>query len=172
MSFYVIDVESDGPIPPKYSMVCFGVVKVKIGLSDTFYGTTKPISELWKPDALAISGFSREEHLKFDDPKETMIKFFEWIKKTNVGKPVFMSDNLAYDWKWIDWYFHWYLEDNPFGWSGRRIGDLYCGMKMDVYTQWKHLRETKHSHHPVDDAMGNAEVVLKMQKMGLKMKLV
>jgi hypothetical protein len=32
----------------------------------------------------------------------------------------------------------------------------------------KRLRKTKHTHHPVDDAKGNAEALLKMMKQGLK----
>ena len=172
MSFYVIDIEADGPIPPKYSMVCFGAVKIVEGFPDTLYGTTKPISENWIPESLAISGISREEHLTFDDPKETMVKLRDWVLSTSVGRPIFMSDNLAFDWLWINWYFHYYLGENPFGYSGRRIGDLYCGIKKDCYMRWKHLRKTKHDHNPVNDAMGNAEVVLLMKEdLGLKIKL-
>ena len=34
---------------------------------------------------------------------------------------------------------------------------------------FKHLRKTKHTHHPVDDAKGNAEALLHMvQTLGLK----
>ena len=66
------------------------------------------------------------------------------------------------------YYFHVFYGSNPFGWSSRRIGDLYCGMVKDTFAQWKHLRVTKHTHHPVDDARGNAEVLLKMKEMGLK----
>jgi hypothetical protein len=33
---------------------------------------------------------------------------------------------------------------------------------------WKQLRDTKHTHNPVDDAKGNAEAILKMKDMGLK----
>jgi len=176
MSYFVVDVESDGPIPPKYSMVCFGAVKVDPSLSATFYGKTKPISELWKPEALAISGFSREEHETFDDPKTVMEDFKKWIRENTQGRPIFISDNNVYDWQFINYYFHYYLENdkepNPFGFSGRRIGDLYCGMKFDTYVRWKHLRKTRHTHNPVDDAMGNAEVLLQMKKMGLKIKLV
>ena len=36
MSFIVVDVESDGPIPYYYSMVCFGAVIVESSLSKTF----------------------------------------------------------------------------------------------------------------------------------------
>lgn len=171
MSLIVCDVESDGPIPFKYSMVCFGAVMVEPTLSKTFYGQTKPISKLWDPEALAISGFSREEHEKFDDPEKVMKDFEEWILKNSVGRPVFISDNNGYDFAWINWYFHWFLGKNPFGYSSRRIGDLYCGMVKDSYAQWKHLRKTKNTHHPIADSMGNAEVLLEMQKMGLKINL-
>jgi hypothetical protein len=172
MSYIVVDVESDGPIPPKYSMVCFGAVIVEPSLKKTFYGKTRPISDLWKPDALTISGFSREEHETFDDPEDVMLEFDEWIKENSKGRPIFISDNLAYDWQWINYYFHTYLEKNPFGFSGRRIGDMFAGMNFDTFVKWKHLRKTKHTHNPVDDAIGNAEVLLQMRDMGLKIKLI
>jgi hypothetical protein len=153
-------------------MVCFGAIIVEPSLSETFYGETKPISNAWNEDALAISGFSRQEHKKFDDPKIVMEDFDRWIKRYSKGHPIFISDNPAYDWQFINYYFHWLLGKNPFGYSGRRLGDLYCGLVKDSRAKWKHLRETKHTHHPVDDAKGNAEVLLKMETMGLKIKLV
>lgn len=167
--WFVVDVESDGPIPNKYSMVSFGVVAVTNALDQTFFGKTRPISDEWVPEALAVSGITREEHLTFDDPKEVMQKFGNWLETNNRdGRPLFVSDNLAYDWQWINYYFHYYVGKNPFGYSGRRIGDLYCGLVKDSRARWKHLRRTKHSHHPVDDAMGNAEALIAMQKMGLR----
>ena len=101
MSYIMIDVESDGPIPGDYSMICFGAVIVESSLDKTFYGKLKPISEKWIPDALAISGFSREETLKFDDPKTVMIRFLIWIEANNNGRPYFISDNNGYDWQFI-----------------------------------------------------------------------
>jgi hypothetical protein len=41
----MVDIESGGPIPGDYSMVCFGAVVVEPGLGKTFYGRHKPISE-------------------------------------------------------------------------------------------------------------------------------
>lgn len=171
MSLIVVDVEADGPIPNKYSMVSFGAVVVEDNLDKTFYGETKPVSDLWLPDALAVSGFSREDHLKFDDPIVTMTNFKNWLKENSVDKPVFISDNLAFDWQWINYYFHYYLNENPFGHSGRRIGDLYCGMKYDMRknSEWKKkYRKTSHDHNPVNDALGNAEAILEFKKLGLK----
>ena len=171
MSYIVVDVEADGPIPHKYSMVCFGAIIVDPTLAKTFYGETKPISNLWEPEALSISGFSRVEHEKFDDPHEVMQKFAEWILKYNShGRPVFISDNPAFDWQWINYYFHFFLGKNSFGYSARRIGDLYCGIMKDANQRWKHLRKTVHDHNPVNDAKGNAQALLTMQEMGLKIK--
>jgi len=170
MSLFVVDVESDGPIPADYSMVCFGAVLVdKAGkLDKTFYGRTRPITPNYNQEALAISGFSRVEHKTFDEPKEVMLAFKQWIYDVNEkGRPVFITDNPAYDFAWINFYFHRFIGDNPFGFSARRIGDIYCGLMKDPYAKWKHLRKTKHTHNPVDDAKGNAEVILAMNKMGI-----
>lgn len=168
MSLFVVDVESDGGLLGTNSMVCFGVVKVTPELDTTFYGKTRPISEHYIEVALDVSGFSREEHLKFDDPAIVMLEFEAWIKSNSKGRPILISDNNGYDASWINWYFLTYLGKNPFGWSSRRIGDLYCGMQNDMWAGWKKLRTTKHTHNPIDDAMGNAEALLKMKEMGLK----
>lgn len=168
MSLIVVDVESDGPIPPEYSMICFGAVIVDDDLDKTFYGQTKPISKKYQDDTLKISGFSREQHEIFDDPYSIMVKFSYWLKTNSVGRPVFISDNPCYDWQWINYYFHYFIGENPFGYSGRRIGDLYCGLVKDTRAKWKHLRKTIHDHNPVNDAKGNAEVILQMKSMGLK----
>lgn len=172
MSFYVVDIEADNVSPASGSMVCFGAVKVAEGLEDTFYGKTAPITETWKPEALAISGFSREEHELFPMASVTIPEFYRWVLSTNkAGRPVFISDNNSFDWMWICYYFDRYNIENPFGYSSRRIGDMYGGMKNDVYVRWKHLRKTKHTHNPVDDAKGNAEALFAMKEMGLKINL-
>lgn len=168
MSLIVVDVESDGPIPPEYSMICFGAVIVDDDLNKTFYAQTKPISKKYQEDTLKISGFSRQQHETFDDPYNEMVKFNYWIKTNSTGRPVFISDNPCYDWQWINYYFHYFIGENPFGYSGRRIGDLYCGLVKDARAKWKHLRQTIHDHNPVNDAKGNAEVILQMKNMGLK----
>ena len=171
MSYITVDVEADGPIPHKYSMVCFGAVILEPSLQKTFYGKTKPISSEWIPDALKVSGFNREQHESFDEPQKVMQDFDNWIKENSKGKPTFISDNPAFDCQWINYYFHMFLGKNPFGFSGRRIGDLYCGMKMDtgLNAEWKKLyRKTNHDHNPVNDASGNGEALIAMKKMGLK----
>ena len=171
MSYIVVDVESDGGIIGENSMVCFGAVIVDKKLDKTFYGRTAPISDKYNPEALAVSGFSREEHEKFIEPHVTMSLFAKWINDNSKGRPILISDNNGYDASWINYYFLKYYGSNPFGWSSRRIGDLFCGFYKDSQYQWKKHRKTKHTHHPVDDAKGNAEALLEMQKRGLNIKL-
>ena len=167
----MVDIEADGPIPGDYSMISFGAVLIDEKLETTFYGKLKPISQNFIPEALAVSGFSREETFGFDDPIAVMQAFENWIKQYAKGRPVFVSDNNGFDWMFICWYFHHFLQRNPFGFSSRRLADLYCGLQKDVFAKWKHLRKTAHTHHPVDDARGNAEVLLLMKnEMGLKFK--
>ena len=169
MKYISVDVESDGPLQGINSMVCFGAVLVdnEGKLDKTFYGKTLPLTTEYDPEALAISGFTREEHLEFPYPKETMEKFAEWIKEVaGDSKVTLISDNNGYDAAWINWYFHNYLGYNPFGWSSRRIGDMWCGFKDDLYYKWKKHRKTKHTHNPVDDAKGNAEAFLELFKQG------
>lgn len=169
MSWFVVDVESDGPVPGKYSMVSFGAVRVDAELATTFYGQTWPVTTEFVPEALAVSGFSREQHERFDNPAQVMQRFADWLAANSAGRPVFVSDNVAFDWQWINHYFHHFLGHSPFGHSGRRIGDLYAGLVKDTFANWKHLRKTTHTHHPVDDAKGNAEALLAMKEMGLKL---
>lgn len=172
MSYFMVDVETDGPIPGDYSMVSFGAVLVTPGLDQAFYGQLRPISDRWVPEALAVSGHSREDALGFDDPTAVMERFAAWIGEHSRGRALFISDNNGFDWQFINWYFHHFLGHNPFGFSSTNLGSLYKGLQKDTFVNFKHLRQTAHTHHPVDDARGNAEALLHMkQVMGLKIRL-
>ena len=98
-----------------------------------------------------------------DCSEATMQAFAGWLRKWD--RPTFMSDNPAYDWQWINFYFWKYGIDNPFGFSARRIGDYYAGLVGDfrAASNWKRLRVTKHDHNPVNDAMGNYEAFQRME---------
>jgi len=162
MTWIMVDVEADGPIPGEYSMICFGAVIVEPELKRTFYGQLSPISRNWVPEALEVSGFTRLETMDFEDPKTVMEAFNTWIKANCEKRPMFISDNNGFDWQFINWYFHHYLGDNPFGHSSTNLGSFYKGLISNMYRNFKHMRKTKHTHHPVDDAKGNAEAFLEI----------
>ncbi len=170
MTYIMVDVETDGSIPPDYSMICFGAIIVNEKLDKRFYGQLKPISDKWILEALQISGFSREDTLMFPDPKDTMIQFRDWIKENSKGKPIFISDNNGFDWQFINYYFHHFLDNNPFGHSSTNLGSLYKGLIKDTSKNFKHLRKTKHTHNPLDDVIGNADALLYMKK-NLELKI-
>jgi len=145
MSNIIVDVEADGPCPGMYSMVSFGAVVLSEGLNKTFYGQLRPLDDAtadYIPEALAVSGHSREEVMTFRDPTFVMQEFASWITKESKGRPIF-----------------W----NPFGFSSQNINSLYKGITRDLFVSFKHLRKTKHTHHPVDDAKGNAEALIAMR---------
>jgi DNA polymerase III epsilon subunit-like protein len=162
MSFFVNDVEADGPAPALYSMVSFGVVRVDAKLDTVFSAKLRPITSRWDPESLAISGVSREEHLTYDDPAEVMTEFVKWVVENSDGPPIFISDNPAFDWQFMNYYLHAYTGANPFGHSARRIGDVYGGVMQDLNagSKWRELIRTKATHDPVVDAIGNAEAFL------------
>jgi hypothetical protein len=162
MSLYVVDIEGDGPAPGLYSMVSIGLVRVDRQMKTTFRADFAPISDKWVPEALAISNITREEHEAFPDPEIGIRDLEAFLKDTSDGRPMFISDNLAYDWMWPNYYFALYDIKNPFGFSGHRIGNFYAGLEKDWFasSKWKKFRKTKHTHDPVDDAKGNVEALI------------
>lgn len=171
MSWFVVDVETDGKAPGLFSMVSFAAVRLDATLQRTFYAETRPISSRYDPEALAVSKFTRAQHESFEDPALVMPRFFDWVQQNTVGPAKLVSDNPAFDAAFINYYFIAYCQDNPFGHSARRIGDLYCGLVKNARAggRWRELGTTPHTHHPLDDARRAAEALRAMAlKYGLK----
>ena len=115
------------------------------------------------PSIIFYADFTQEH------PVSVITRFADWIFEYGGSRPMFISDNNGFDWGWVNYYFWIYLGFNPFGHSSTNLGSLYKGMVKDTYKNFKHLRKTKHTHHPVDDAMGNVEALIYMRdKMGLQ----
>ena len=129
-----VDVEGNGPAPTLNDLVKFEFGAVHYKTSNSFHGKS------------AV--------------KETFQEFQEWLlKQVGTRRPVFISDNPAYDWQFINYYFHVFLGKNPIGHSASRISDFYAGLVGNFWNtqKWKRLRITPHNHHPVNDALGNVE---------------
>lgn len=172
MTWFCVDVEANGPVPGLYSMTSFGVVAVRVGLADRFYAELQPLPDGGCIDeALAVGGMSME-YLQANGrpPVEAMTELAKWLTESSSGRPVLVSDNNGFDAMFMAYYFALAGIDNPFGFSSRRIGDLYSGLKGDSFraSEWKSLRTTEHTHNALDDAVGNAGAVLAIADMGLK----
>lgn len=148
MSLIFMDCEAFGGSPRTGQLTEFGAVEFKT--EQTFHGI------LWQsePDPAnpAIPRITSQAH----DPKTVAISFGTWLKQFP-GRPIFVSDNPAFDYQWINDLFWTQLGYNPFGYSARRISDFYAGLVGDFYkTQdWKRLRTVTHDHNPIHDSQGN-----------------
>lgn len=161
MSNYIfVDVEALGTSPVNGTMTEFGAVHEKS--LKTFHGILYEGTP--NPDNPAVPIVGKQ--LATD--AEVVEKFMEWIHEVaGNDRPVFVSDNVAYDWQWISGMFDKANLPNPFGHSGRRISDFYAGLMNNWgdTQQWKTYRVTKHTHHPVDDAMGNVEAFQRLKEI-------
>lgn len=174
MTWFVVDIEADGPAPGMYSMIEIGAVALnRDGDVVRFYGALKPISENYMEDALKAINKTREQTIDDgEDPLKVMTDFENWIKENSKGRPIFISDNNGFDWMFVCWYFWKFLGRNPFGFSSANINSIYKGLTKNMWASFKELRKTKHDHNPVNDATGNLEALLHMKDvMGLNINL-
>ena len=120
------------------------------------------MTEFGAVDVNALREGREETFHGTDCSEDTFRRFREWLAPRM--PVVFVSDNPAYDFQWINFYFWKYFGENPFGHFGRRISDFYAGLVGDFRStqRWKRLRQTRHDHHPVHDALGNAEALIRI----------
>jgi ribonuclease T len=170
--FISVDIEAAGPFAPRYSMLSLGAAVVE-NPQLTFYVEIKPVSDKSLPNAMKVVGrtlkdFARVGH----DPKDAMIAFRDWLQKVAQDrKPVFVGFNATFDWAFVNFYFHEYLSENPFGFGGLDIKSYYMGM---TGCSWEGTRSSQiamefkgpspHTHQALDDALEQGEMFRKMQK--------
>ncbi|MGH3429661.1 MAG: hypothetical protein ACRDQZ_19180 [Mycobacteriales bacterium] len=159
MALILVDVEAVGISPINGKMTEFGAVELKS--RQTFHGS------IWEsmPDSTNPAKPLPTDKL-LNPLSVVMNEFTDWLGRVTKSRPIFVSDNPAYDFQWINAAFDMTTGSNPFGHSARRISDFYAGLVGDFYqTQaWKSLRVTPHDHNPVNDAMGNAEALTRLLK--------
>ena len=146
-----IDCEATGPCPGLGELTEFGAVEYET--RQTFHAV------LFEARPRAGNPALSELTGKAFDQIEVLTALEAWIQSVTKGRAIFVSDNPAYDFQWINYGFHHELGRNPFGHSGRRISDFYAGLMGDFTKSqdWKRLRVTPHDHNPVNDAKGNVE---------------
>ena len=172
MTWFSVDIEANGPAPGLFSMTSIGLVAVRGELDETFYAEFQPlVGAGCLEEALAVGNMSMQyltDHGR--DPGDVMPELAAWLDEVSSGRPVFVADNPGFDFGFVTYYFAMLGMKNPFGHSARRIGDLYAGLQRDSFqaSEWKSLRTTRHTHNALDDAIGNAEAILKMRELGLK----
>lgn len=159
----MVDVETDGPIPGDYSLTSIGAVSVAEPDRDYYSGILQPISERHDPNAVRVNGVSHNEAvIGGRDPRAVMQEFEFWLMTLAIpvgSRLLLVSDNNGFDFMFVAWYFHHFLGRCPFGHTSVNLGSMYKGVVGNVRKNFKHLRRTRHTHHPVDDARGNVEAL-------------
>ena len=126
MLFISVDVEASGPVPGLYNLVSVGAVPVRgepggtfsVVEGESFYVELRPEFAGFIDEAMAVHGISKEYLLKHGtEAKEAMASFREWVLEQAVGEekpPVFVGHNAAFDWSYVNYYFHYAKVENPF----------------------------------------------------------
>jgi hypothetical protein len=176
--FFSCDVETDGPIPGRFSLVSLGLCIAgsfdgsEFSAADpdsaSFYRELQPISESWSPDALAVSGLDREQLVATGSaPAEAMGECAAWVRETaGDRRPVLVCYPLTFDASFLHWYFVAYnAGDDPFGFASHLdMKTMYQTKarslmgKSTKRSMPKHLLESPypHTHNALDDAKGQA----------------
>ena len=150
----LVDCEARGASPVNGTMTEFGAVHYDS--RETFHG--RLFEGLPDPEHPVVPIVGK----RIATDWEVATDLTEWLRKLfGNGRVVLVSDNPAYDFMWVAGMFDRAALPNPFGHSGRRIGDFWAGMhgSWSDTQGWKRFRRTPHDHNPVNDAMGNAEAL-------------
>jgi DNA polymerase III epsilon subunit-like protein len=168
--FISVDVETAGPIPGEYSMLSVGACMV--GRRDeSFYAELKPINGNAVTEALKVTGFDLVELGRTGErPEDAMAKFRDWLAGACPGgKSVFVGFNAGFDWSFVNWYFHRFLGDNPFGFAPLDIKSYYMGLTACAWEDTKSSRICAEfqplkarEHNALNDARAQAEMFEKM----------
>jgi ribonuclease T len=168
-----VDVEAAGPLPPTYSMLSLGAVDVD-NPKATFYIELKPINDLSVPGAMKVVGRTLQDFAQTGrEPKEAMAAFRDWLASVaKEGKPVFVGFNATFDWAFVNFYFHHYLDENPFGIGGIDIKSYYMGLNGVAWEDTRSSRIPKefkdssrrHTHNALDDAIEQAGIFQRMRQ--------
>ena len=172
------DIESDGPIPGRYSMLSFGLAVA--GQFDgevfapadagaaTFYRELRPIADEHVPDAVRVTGLDRDRLLaEGDDPAGAMAEAADWVREQAIGaRPVLVGYPVVFDWMFLHWYFVRFCGASPFGFSGALDMKTMYQQKARVPLDRAGrddlpaaLRPTRpHTHNALDDAVEQGEV--------------
>jgi DNA polymerase III epsilon subunit-like protein len=178
-TYISVDIETAGPNPASYSLLTIGACLVGSHPS-TFYVELKPVNMHALPEALAVSRLSMQRLAERGaEPSVAMRQFEAWVKEVAPpgSQAVFVAFNAAFDWMFVNDYFHRYLGRNPFGYSALDIKSLYMGVSGVTWLETtmthvsaRYLGDRQLTHHALRDAMDQAEIFAKVLQEAKKIE--
>lgn len=164
--YFSVDIETSGPIPGEFSMLTLGACVVD-KMDQTFAMTLRPDSMRVDEEALKVTGLSIENLLVEGENVETAMQSFrDWVTScSGQRRPVFIGLNAAFDWSFVNYYFHKYCGGNPFGFAALDIKSLFMGHANVEWSQTKASQIAKmygaqrcNTHNALKDALFQAEL--------------
>lgn len=172
------DIEADGPIPGRYSMLSFGLAvasrydghtfKALDPRVTTFYRELKPITNDFDPRALAVAGLDRDALLvNGADPEQALRAAADWVVEQAAGaRAVLVGYPVVFDWLFLHWYFVRFLGESPFGFSSaldmKTMYQQKAGVTLDRAGRAELPAQLAsgraHTHNALDDAVEQAEI--------------
>ena len=177
-TYLLVDIEADGPVPGRHSMLSFAAVAFK--LDRTIIGTFErnleqlpgattyaPTMKWWEgfPEAWAAC---RTNPLP---PAQAMTEFLDWLWQLPHQPVVFTANPISYDWVYMHYYLHTFTgfvhsisEKSPLSlnaldmhsYSMAALGKSFRGSGKGAYLpEWK-AHKLPHTHKAMDDAMEHA----------------
>ncbi len=166
-----VDVETAGPNPSQYSLLAIGACL--LGQPDSgFYAELQPVSSDARPEALEVSGLSMEAlAASGTPPARAMADFAAWLESAcpDAESPVFVGFNAAFDWMFVNDYFHRFIGRNPFGHSAVDMKSFFMGLTARPWDETTMAHVTEHyggrrtlTHHALQDARDQALLFRRM----------
>ena len=187
-TYFVTDIETNGPYPGVHSMLGFASVACRRGdgIIGEFETNVAPLAELTEHTEVMDWWGTQPDAFSYvtNDPspaREAMADWVDWIEGYP-GERVFVAYPITFDGMWIDWYLRRFLDMPLFRgpMSGKRLFSdtgfdlpsfamavLNMGpedvRRAEYPTEW--LGDVPHSHRAIDDAKGYAHLLLHLLAM-------
>jgi len=162
-----VDVEASGPTPSLYALLSIGACLVARP-EERFYVELQPVVRASLPEASAIHHLSFERLMHEGmPPAEAMARFAGWLDSVVPAgdQPVFVAFNAAFDWMFVNDYFHRFLGHNPFGHAALDIKAFYMGLRRSRWSETSmrnlaphYLGDRRLTHNALEDALIQAEL--------------
>lgn len=178
--YFSVDIEANGSVPGRHSMLSLGAVAFDADGNDTgrfsrnfreLNGASRDrrVMEWWAnyPDQFHMT------RLNTVAPHDAMNDFSDFISQqsTYSDRIICMAHPASYDFPWIDWYFKEFLGINPFGHICICIKTLVMAAlkvnflearKRDFPQHWGSQNDS--AHIAVEDALFQGRIAVKLMK--------
>ncbi len=182
--YFSTDVETDGPIPGRNSMLSIGsaaftpdgdligTFSANLHTLPNAFGDMKTM-RWWMNQPKAWE--ATQQNMR--DPQDVMVEFSSWVKST-AGKnvPVFVGYPATFDFMFVYWYLIRFTDKSPFGFQALDIktfamahlkGEFKSTVKKNMPKRW-FSKSNKHTHVAVDDAIEQGHLFINILKESRK----